>query len=963
MVNCVHRRASGGTARWVSAAVLLTFLGVGPVVGEGVAAAAPSDTAAQSGDTPSAQSSDADSASDDAAAEDDAAEDDPADHAAEGAAPEDDAADDAVDYDAAEGFVGEDDAGGDDDADGAPGGGGSGEESGRLDDTPEASDTGDVDGAAGVGDAAAETSDELSQPADDTTTNGVTEDTTTERPASRAIAADVAADSPGSDSGPEPRTVDGAPAEPKRSAELTAIAEHLSLPDTTEQPADKPSVAVETAAAPDRSARSIVAARPVTVDSIVTDLLTWVGLGPAAHGLPLPATPVSALVESLWLAVRQVQYVLNNQRPTADVTVSGPGPDGVVTGALNAVDYDDLSLTYTVTAAPTNGRVVLDASGGFTYTPSLPGRADQFTVTVDDTVGNPVHVHGLLGLLGITGPTEVVVRIAGAPTANPVQLAELRTRDGVTVGVTDGGAVRVIEGRFTDQVVSGAADAAAVLNGLAPLLGAAPGFAAAADIDTDRAGVGPGVENFYHYTETLGDVTVLGSDIILVTDADGLVTSLFNNYVGLGAAFDVTPDEGVDEHDEVSLLAGAAYLGADADGEALQTFLAQTDVTTALVVYALDQQADPELAWQVVVRFPDAGDLSPSAVTYVVDADGGDAGSIIVTVTSGQGASVDSVATDWLGESRSITVDRGGWLFPSYTMVDDTRNITTYTTSYLFFVGGPVLPGRVVKRGWLGWNRGAVSAHANAAVVYDFYEDVLGRTSFDGDGALVEVSIRYNPINTYRAFGYANAFWDPTRQQFAFGDAGYLQASLDVVAHEFTHAVVSYVVGTGGSVLDYGESGALNEAYADILGLLVEGKSGADRWLIAEDSDYGIIRNLADPTSVSSGLGPYRDHYDTRYTGTGDDGGEHVNSTIFGHAAYLMMTDAATAGVSDEAWARVFYHSLFRLGRSAVFADGRAAVLSAAAAQGFSVDQLDAIRSAFDDVGIAGPAESVLLVA
>ena len=955
----------------MSAAVLLTFLGVGPVVAEGVAAASPADTAAQSGDTPSAPSSEGNSASDDAAAEEAAADDDDADSAAaeeaaaddddaDGAAPEDDAADDGVDYDAAE------EAAADDDADGAPADGapgdGSGEESGRLDEATDISDTEEVEDAVDVGDDAAATPDQLEQHPDGTT----------ERAADGAIAApvadDAAAQSPGGASGLEPRTVVGAPAEPEHSAELTtANAERVGLPEATEQPAvmaDKPAVAPEsTTLAASRSVRSIVAARPVTVDSIVTDLLTWVGLGPAAHGLPIPATPVSALMESLWLAVRQAQYVLNNQRPTADVTVSGPGPDGVVTGVLNAVDYDDLALTYTVTAAPTNGRVVLDASGGFTYTPEVPGRADQFTVTVDDTVGNPAHIHGLLGLLGITGPTQVVVRIGGAPTANPVQLAELRTRDGVSVGVTDGGAVRVIEGRFTDQVVTGAADAAAVLNALAPLLGAAPGFADAADIDTDRAGVGPGVENFYRYTETLGDVTVLGSDIILVTDADGLATSLFNNYVGLGTAFDVTPDEGLDEHDEVSLLAGAAYLGADADGDTLQTFLTQNDVTTALVVYALDQQAGPELAWQVVVRFPDTGDLSPSAVTYVVDADGRDAGSIIVTVTSGQGASVDSVATDWLGESRNITVDRGGWLFPSYTMVDDTRNITTYTTSYVFFVGGPVLPGRVVKRGWLGWNRGAVSAHANTAVVYDYYEDVLGRTSFDGDGALVEVSIRYNPINIYRASGYANAFWDPTRQQFAFGDAGYLQASLDVVAHEFTHAVVSYVVGAGGSVLDYGESGALNEAYADILGLLVEGKSGADRWLIAEDSDYGIIRNLADPTSVRTGLGPYRDHYDTRYTGTGDDGGEHVNSTIFGHAAYLMMTDAATASVSDEAWARVFYHSLFRLGRSAVFADGRAAVLSAAAAQGFSADQLDAIRSAFDDVGIAGPAESALLVA
>ena len=382
------------------------------------------------------------------------------------------------------------------------------------------------------------------------------------------------------------------------------------------------------------------------------------------------------------------------------------------------------------------------------------------------------------------------------------------------------------------------------------------------------------------------------------------------------------------------------------------------------MVYALAQAADPALAWQVVVQFPDNGDLAPSGATYVIDADGDDAGSVIVTVSTAQGYSVTSVGTDWLGESRTITVDRGGWLFPSYALVDDSRNITTYSTAYSFFgFGGPVLPGRVIKRGWFGWDRGAVSAHANTAAVYDYYDTVLGRTSFDNAGALIEVSIRYNPSSPYLSAGYANAFWDPSRQLFGYGDTGYLQAALDVVGHEFTHAVVSYVVGTGGSVLDYGESGALNEAYADILGLLVEGKTGSGRWLIGEDSDYGTIRNLADPTSVQTGLGPYRDHYSTRYTGTGDDGGEHINSTIFGHAAYLMMTDDATAGISDDTWAQVFYHSLFRLTRAAVFADGRAAVLSSAAAQGFSMAELDAIRAAFDDVGIDAPVMSVVLAA
>lgn len=923
----------------MSAAVLLTFLGVSPVVAGGVAGASPSDTATQSGGE-SGQTSDASSASDDRAADDRAADDSAAD-------------DSAVDHASTDGDSGEE---------------ASREEDGELgDDTAEADDATEeeIDEAVEVGD----------QPADD-----VAGSAAAERSADRAFADqavdDMAAPDPDNAARRQSRSVegigDGAAAESGRGAEPTLNAGNLAAPDTADAPAGKADdfdpAAESTAAAPPRSMRTIVSARPVTVQSIVTDVLTWVGLGPVARGLPVPATPVSALVQSLWLAVRQAQYTFNNQRPTADVTVSGPGPDGVVSGALNAVDYDDLSLTYTLTAAPTNGRVLLDSSGGFTYTPEVPGRADQFTVMVDDTVGNPFHVHGLLGLLGLTGPTEVVVTIdasSARPAAlRPIGLDDLLDRDGVTVSLGDGSTATVIDGRFTEQSVTDAVEAALVMNALAPALGAVPGFVTASELRVDRAGTGSAAEHFYRYTETRDGITVLGSDVILVTDADGAVTSLFSNYVGLADGFDVVPDATLDDDSEVWLLAAAEYLGAGADGVAVDDFLTRNTFVTALVIYALDEQVDPALAWQVEVRFPDTGDMSASATTYVIDADGNDAGTIIVSVTPVHGYSVTTVGTDRLGDSRTITVDRGGWLFPSYSLLDDARSITTYSTSYSWFgFGGPVLPGRVVKRGWFGWNTGAVSAHANTAVTYDYFEDVLGRTSFDNAGAHVTVSIRYNPVSPYLGAGYANAFWDPTRQQFAFGDAGYLQASLDVVAHEFTHAVVSYVVGTGGSVLNYGESGALNEAYADIMGLLVEGKSGTDRWLIGEDSDYGIIRNLADPSSVRTGVGPYRDHYDTRYTGTGDDGGEHVNSTIFGHAAYLMMTDAATAGVSDEAWARVFYHSLFRLGRSAVFADGRAAVLSAAAAQGFSADQLDAIRSAFDDVGIVGPAESALLVA
>lgn len=714
--------------------------------------------------------------------------------------------------------------------------------------------------------------------------------------------------------------------------------------------------------------RTLVSARPVTVETIVSDLLTWVGVRPLAGNGPAPATPVSALVQSLWLAVRQTQYTWNNQRPTADVTISGPGPGGTVTGSLNAVDYDDVALTYTLAAGPAYGRVSIDAQGHFSYVPgaSAAGRADQFTVRIDDTSGNPFHVHGLLGLLGLSKPTEVTVVVAsGSPVRQGVSptydIGELASRDGVGIVTDRRGAVSVIEGRFTDEVVVNAADAAAVLNALAPVFGAVAGFADPAAVTTSSAGMGDTAEHFYRFAENYRGIPVLGSEVILVTDADGHVTSVFNYYRGIGEGFDVTPDASVDEAAEVHLIAGTAFLGTGARPGDLDKLLSLSTFTSELVVQALDGEVAPSLAWRAVVRLPDTGDMSSPGATYLIQADGATAGEVIVTFSAVQPVASVITANDWLGDSRAITVDTRTVLwFRTTEMVDGGRGITTYKTSYsMWGLGGPTLPGKVVKRSWLGWDKAAVSAHANTAVVYDFFADVLGRTSYDNAGAPIIVSIKYNPKT---GTGYANAFWDPTIKQFAFGDKGYLQAALDIVAHEYTHAVVTSVVGNGAPVLDYGESGALNEAYADILGLLIEGKTDAGRWLIGEDSDLGAIRNLANPSAITTSYGPYRTRYSSRYTGSGDDGGEHVNSTIFGHAAYLMMTDAATSGVSAQTWATVFYHSLGRLNSTATFVDGRAAVLSAAQALGLTSAQRSAIAAAFDAVEIYGAAASSAVV-
>jgi bacillolysin len=556
---------------------------------------------------------------------------------------------------------------------------------------------------------------------------------------------------------------------------------------------------------------------------------------------------------------------------------------------------------------------------------------------------------------------------AAATPTDPTAIAALRAQPGVTVGQNADGTVHNITGTFTGTTISSAGDAAALLNRLAPVLGASTGFANAADITVQHAGAdnpttGDIAETFYRFHDSVNGVPVVGSEVIVAADSSGKVTGLVNSLDARVEDIDTTTSA---NGAQAAVMAFSAYLGTNT-GEpfrrAISALLAVPAIKPELVIYALDANTAPQLAWKVSVDPSDAAQMlgvsTDPGSTYYIFANGPKAGSVITGTSNAQPATVATTAKDDLGQRRAINVVRNTVLiFNFYTLHDAPRKISTFWTGYLFLIGPPSTPGVPVLDGITGWDPAGVSAQANVADAYDYYKNVLSLNSFDGNGARINISIRYNPDGGLAGFigdGYNNAFWDSDAQQFAFGDAGELDGALDVVAHEYTHAVVSYAVGDGDSPLSGGESGALNEAYADIMGSLVEGKTGPDRWLMGEDSKFpgGPLRNLADPTSIGTGAGQYRDNYANRYVGSYDNGGEHINSTIFSHAGYLMMTDPATADITEDQWAMVYYHSLYRLSPGATFADGRTAVLDTAIAYGFTPAQQAAITNAYDEVGI-----------
>ena len=215
----------------------------------------------------------------------------------------------------------------------------------------------------------------------------------------------------------------------------------------------------------------------------------------------------------------------------------------------------------------------------------------------------------------------------------------------------------------------------------------------------------------------------------------------------------------------------------------------------------------------------------------------------------------------------------------------------------------------------------ALKVHENFEKVYDFYNSI-GVKSFDRQGKEIKVTVGYNSLND-------NAYWSSDKAHFVFG-TGNLEAALDVTGHEFTHAVINYIVGgrSLSTTLTYdGETGALNESYADIMGGIIEGKTGADRWNHGEDSG-SIGRNLSAPSSINiTGNISYPEHYsavsDPQWIdpNTGwlnrfdsrDNGGVHIFSSIFNFASYKMMVDPRTSNVTATMWGNVFYRSLYRL--------------------------------------------------
>ncbi|MBK7856266.1 MAG: M4 family metallopeptidase [Bacteroidetes bacterium] len=120
-----------------------------------------------------------------------------------------------------------------------------------------------------------------------------------------------------------------------------------------------------------------------------------------------------------------------------------------------------------------------------------------------------------------------------------------------------------------------------------------------------------------------------------------------------------------------------------------------------------------------------------------------------------------------------------------------------------------------------GYNmRAGVTTFFGMRKTYDYFKLNHNRLSYNNSNGTVDA---YSEILGGLWNTVDNAKWDPIYNAMFFG-AGATGAatddinSIDIVGHEFTHGVVQYSAG----LVYQGESGALNESFADIFGECIE---------------------------------------------------------------------------------------------------------------------------------------------
>ena len=438
----------------------------------------------------------------------------------------------------------------------------------------------------------------------------------------------------------------------------------------------------------------------------------------------------------------------------------------------------------------------------------------------------------------------------------------------------------------------------------------------------------------FRYTQQYQGLLVWPTGLNVHLDGSGHVDLMNGSYIPTPYEVDTHPTVAVDQ----ALTKARAQVP---DGDTMRVGLQES------IIYA-PVQGVPRLAW----KFRLDKDWDARWIV-VIDAHDNSVLSSYNEVENVAAASGSGI--DLLGQRRPLNVLQGN--DGRFYLIDTSKPMfkPAILDGYIGIYDGAhqtsgTFPAVSSAQRDSGWLPDGVSAAFNLSKTYDYYRLRLGRNSIDGRGGKILAFVRYG-------VKLDNAAWISSEKILVFGDARPFAGALDIVAHEATHGVSAQTAG----FIYQDQSGALSEGFSDIFGENVEAYvNGAADWQNGEalgkperslknPSSLVFLRGHPYPSKMSQYVaGAILDNFLNR-----DNGGVHINSTIFSHAYYLLAVGLKGAiGVPPAE--KIFYRALtVHLSPSSQFVDARLACIQAAEELfGAKSAQAKRVAAAFDTVEI-----------